>query len=124
MAEEFLRQKWRKRKSQMAPEWKDDFEAYKAWCIAHGIDKEDKSQLRRIRMDEPMGPNNVMVVRKSASSGSYHPIPGYSHRPCVDCPDEQTCMEACGRYWMHYEITMRAYGIALGLFRKKGGDTP
>lgn len=122
-AEDPLYNKWRKRKKEMAPVWQNDFFAYRDWLVAKGYEKGDI--IMRYREDEPISPENAWLNKKKApvekvrkktrlsiSLDDYHPEPGWSHRPCLECGIAEKCTEVCELYKKHYTISMQAYYAA------------
>lgn len=56
-----LHERWRGARGRMVPEWRDDFEAYKRWCIEHGWTPE--IMVRKVANGRGLlGPDTARIV--------------------------------------------------------------
>lgn len=113
--EKLLRSRWRSKRSRMCKEWRDSFEAFRAWCLERDWDP----SAWILAAGPVMGPETTVLKKTATAKGGplvdgYDPIPGYSHRPCLTCGiQEDRCSNVCWMYEIHLDATLaRAREIA------------
>lgn len=107
METKMLHERWKGARGCMAPEWRDDFEAYKRWCIAHGWTP-DLMVRRAANGKGLLGPDTARIVY--LRPGRDRPVlPGYGNRPCIGCASDGKCCNPCQEYLRWYNATMEAY---------------
>ena len=114
METKMLHERWKGARGRMAPEWRDNFEAYKRWCIEHGWTPDLKVQ-RATNGEGLLGPDTARIVYLRPGKGK--PVrPGYGNRPCIGCAQNATCScRPCHEYLRWYNATMEAYKRGNGL---------
>ena len=113
METKMLHERWKGARGCMAPEWRDDFEAYKRWCIEHGWTPDLKVR-RAANGKGLLGPDTARIVYMRP--GRDKPVkPGYGNRPCIGCTSDGKCCNPCQEYLRWYNATMEAYRKGNGL---------
>lgn len=111
--EKLLRDRWRAKRRRMCDEWRNDYTAFRAWCVARGW----TPSMWIVASGPVLGPGTA-DLRQTAPNGppleDYKPVPGYSHRPCLTCGvKEERCTNVCWKYEIHLDATLaRAREIA------------
>ena len=116
METKILHERWRGARGRMVPEWRDDFEAYKSWCIEHGWTPEIMA--RKVANGRGLlGPDTAHLTAMLVCGGPLEDMkPGWKNRPCASCAYEarQTFGSCpCRAYLAWWNVTMVAYRRAL-----------
>ena len=118
-----LRKRWREKRGRMCKEWRESFEAFKAWCLVRGW----TPSVYILAAGPVLGPETTELKqtglgRDEQHAKEYTPVPGYSHRPCLTCGNKESrCSNPCWMYAIHLDATLaRAREIAERQARRMG----
>ena len=101
IAEEELYCWYKRKRDELPAKYREDFGTFRDWAESRGW--EPGCAIRKC--------GAVWQVIRLADSG-YVPVPGYSHRPCLECrvQQEETCTftKKCEKYKQHWDASMAA----------------